>query len=112
MKNKTNLPPSKLMDQYALRFPEGLREQITAAAKESGRSMNSEIIARLQKTLDADVMLPHDERIRALADEYKKQANRDISMIETAAEFRIKKMIEEVIEDAFTRHGKSAIEKQ
>ena len=115
MKRKTNLPPSKLMDQYALRFPAGLRDKIAAAAKESGRSMNSEIIYRLEASLAQpmpDPLLPHAERMNQLAEQTKKEANRHISMIETAAEFRIKKMIEEVIEDAFTRHGKSAIEKQ
>lgn len=34
-------------DKYIVRFPEGMREQIAAAAKASGRSMNAEIVARL-----------------------------------------------------------------
>lgn len=34
-------------DQYMLRMPSGMRDEIAAAAKTNGRSMNSEIIARL-----------------------------------------------------------------
>jgi hypothetical protein len=36
-------------DQFQLRLPPGLRDQIKTAADASGRSMNSEIIARLEK---------------------------------------------------------------
>lgn len=35
-------------DQYMVRFPEGLRDKIKDAATANGRSMNSEIIARLE----------------------------------------------------------------
>ncbi|MDX0424485.1 Arc family DNA-binding protein [Sinorhizobium meliloti] len=34
-------------DQYMLRLPDGLRDEIKAAAEANNRSMNSEIIARL-----------------------------------------------------------------
>lgn len=37
---------------YPLRFPDGMREQIAEVAKANGRSMNAEIIARLQDSLD------------------------------------------------------------
>ncbi len=35
-------------DQYMVRFPPGLRNRIKEEAEKSGRSMNSEIIARLE----------------------------------------------------------------
>lgn len=35
-------------DQYTVRFPDGLRDRIKDAAEENGRSMNAEIIARLE----------------------------------------------------------------
>lgn len=38
-------------DGFMLRFPEGLRERIKVAAEANSRSMNSEIIARLEDTL-------------------------------------------------------------
>ena len=41
-------------DQYCFNvsFPEGMRERIKVAAKESYRSMNSEIVARLQMSFE------------------------------------------------------------
>lgn len=35
-------------DKFMLRLPDGMRDQIATAAKAGGRSMNSEIVARLQ----------------------------------------------------------------
>lgn len=34
-------------DQFQVRLPEGMRDEIAAAAKANGRSMNAEIVARL-----------------------------------------------------------------
>lgn len=39
---------SRGSDQFALRLPDGLRDQIKADAAANGRSMNAEIIARLE----------------------------------------------------------------
>ncbi len=36
-------------DQFSIRFPEGLRDVIKTAAAKNRRSMNSEIIARLER---------------------------------------------------------------
>ncbi|MCF3479593.1 Arc family DNA-binding protein [Stenotrophomonas maltophilia] len=38
-------------DKFVVRFPDGLRDQIAEAAKSSGRSMNAEIIHRLEQSL-------------------------------------------------------------
>ena len=38
--------------QYKLRLPQELKDQIETAAKQSGRSMNAEIVARLQASLN------------------------------------------------------------
>lgn len=35
-------------DKFMLRLPDGMRDQIKAAAKENGRSMNAEIVQRLE----------------------------------------------------------------
>lgn len=42
-------------DQFPLRFPEGMRDRIKAAADASGRSMNAEIIHALEKAYPAPV---------------------------------------------------------
>lgn len=39
-------------DQFMLRLPDGMREHIKAAADLSGRSMNAEIIARLDESFN------------------------------------------------------------
>ncbi len=53
--------PGRGSDQFPLRFPDGMREMIAEAAARNGRSMNAEIVARLQLTLDADG-LPDSEK--------------------------------------------------
>ncbi|MCP4595767.1 Arc family DNA-binding protein [Neptuniibacter sp.] len=42
--------PSDLLDKFTLRLPEGMRDEIREAAVKRGRSMNSEIVLRLQAT--------------------------------------------------------------
>lgn len=39
-------------DKYIVRFPDGMRDRIAAEAKAANRSMNAEIVARLEKSLD------------------------------------------------------------
>lgn len=48
MKKSTVQP----QDKYVLRLPDGMRERIRAAAEENNRSMNAEILARLEETFD------------------------------------------------------------
>jgi plasmid stability protein len=47
--------PSQQLDQYMLRFPDGMRDELKKLAAENGRSLNAEIIQRLERTLTADV---------------------------------------------------------
>ncbi|MDP1530327.1 MAG: Arc family DNA-binding protein [Rhodoferax sp.] len=53
-----SIPPSRRADQFVARFPDGLREQLAAVAKVNGRSMNAEIVARLQGSFDLITSLP------------------------------------------------------
>lgn len=48
--------PSRGSEQFVLRMPDGMRDQIKRAADHNGRSMNSEIVARLERSFlrDAD----------------------------------------------------------
>lgn len=47
------LPPSRVAPQFVVRLPdEAFRDRLAAAAKERGRSMNSEIVARLEASFD------------------------------------------------------------
>ena len=45
--------PSQKQDKFVLRLPDGMRDQIKAQAEKSSRSMNAEIIARLESSLSS-----------------------------------------------------------
>jgi predicted DNA-binding protein len=38
-------------DQYMLRFPEGMRDKLAKLAEANGRSMNTEVVAAIEKHL-------------------------------------------------------------
>jgi len=40
--------PSRLLDRFMLRLPDGMRDRIAVAAKDNGRSMNAEIVNTLE----------------------------------------------------------------
>lgn len=46
--------PIQPQDKYVLRMPDGLRDRIKRVAEENGRSMNAEMIARLEESLEQD----------------------------------------------------------
>jgi len=48
---KTVAYSSRTADKFVLRLPDGMRERIAEIAREQHRSMNSEIIARLESSL-------------------------------------------------------------
>ena len=52
---------------FPLRLAPDLREKLDAAARASGRSLQSEILARLNSTLDQDVVQNADGTSRAQA---------------------------------------------
>lgn len=64
--------PSSKQEQFVLRFPAGMRDRIKAAAEENGRSMNAEIIARLEASLEPGA--DKDEQIEWLHDYLESQA--------------------------------------
>lgn len=47
----TDLRPGRGSPVFQIRLPEGMREQIKKEAAKNGRSMNAEIIDRLQRSL-------------------------------------------------------------
>jgi hypothetical protein len=48
--------PSRKMDQFVVRFPDGMRERIRAAAEANNRSMNAEIVATLEEKYPAPTL--------------------------------------------------------
>ncbi|MGU3496325.1 Arc family DNA-binding protein [Xanthobacteraceae bacterium A53D] len=46
--------PVREHEKFILRMPEGMRDRIAREAKNNGRSMNAELIARIEKTFEDD----------------------------------------------------------
>lgn len=46
--------PIQPQDKYVLRLPDGMRDRIKAAAEANSRSMNAEMVARLEQSFDVD----------------------------------------------------------
>lgn len=48
----STIPTSRESDRFMLRLPDGMRDRIKAAAEANSRSMNAEIVARLEASFD------------------------------------------------------------
>lgn len=46
--------PSETQERFIVRLPDGMRDQIAEAAKAAGRSMNAEIVSRLQSSFNLE----------------------------------------------------------
>lgn len=45
--------PSSKLDKYVVRFPDGMRGRIEAAAARNNRSINAEIVSRIEASFEA-----------------------------------------------------------
>lgn len=65
--------PSRTADKFVVRLLDGMRERIAEVAKQSHRSMNSEIVERLLRSLEADQAAADlkDQLIRQMSDRIK-----------------------------------------
>lgn len=52
--------PSEMADRFQIRMPDGLRERIAAAAEANKRSMNSEIVDRLEASFETEAAIPDE----------------------------------------------------
>lgn len=50
---KTPSAPSDVADKFMLRLPDGMRDRLKQLAAENKRSLNAEIIARLEQSLQS-----------------------------------------------------------
>lgn len=74
--------PSDTQDRFMVRLPEGMREIIGAAAKASKRTMNAEIVARLELSFADNE--GHDASITSSTNPMTK-TQRDALMLRLAA---------------------------
>lgn len=84
MTEKRNKP-----DQYQLRFPPGLRDRLKAAATVRGRSMNEEIVHRLESSFASwpRVTLPGDLAERVSRADPRKRIPIEAEVNELVADF-------------------------
>ena len=54
---------SRNADKFVLRLPDGMREQIAVIAKDGQRSMNSEIVYRLQQSFITRERVAHQSQL-------------------------------------------------
>jgi hypothetical protein len=85
-------PTNRESDKFMLRLPSGMRDRIKKAADWNKRSMNAEIIARLEWAFDpvqerADVMGVLSEEIEAMTPEEKRELQ---TLIEIATLISVK----------------------
>lgn len=50
--------PSQTADKFIVRLPDGMRDQISAAATANGRSMTAEVVLRLEQSFRAEGASP------------------------------------------------------
>lgn len=61
--------PSAKLDQYIVRFPDGMRDRLKAEAAANKRSLNAEIISRLENTLHRDDFEQEQRNMEPLIEE-------------------------------------------
>lgn len=70
--------PSDLADKFMLRMPEGMRDRVREAADASGRSMNAEIVQRLEESFATKAPLGFNVNVLEDALEEMRAARRSI----------------------------------
>lgn len=79
--------PGRGSDQFPLRLPPGMRDQIKLASKESGRSMNQEIVEALREIFPEeptfDELIGEIEHAASLLREFEEAGFKDTSLLPT-----------------------------
>ncbi|AZD95308.1 MULTISPECIES: Arc family DNA-binding protein [Pseudomonas] len=66
MSEQDNKADSHLLDKFVLRMPDGLRPSINTQAKANHRSMNGEMIFRLERSLQFEELYNNQRRLNAI----------------------------------------------
>jgi hypothetical protein len=77
----TQMPPytSRTADKFVVRLPDGLRERINEAAENNHRSMNGEIVARIDGSMDLERKYEEMRQLNSFL-------NQKIAILEAAAQ--------------------------
>jgi hypothetical protein len=60
--------PSQTQDKFIVRLPDGMRDQISAAAKANNRTMTAEIVSRLERTFREERLSAVEGKIEEATD--------------------------------------------
>lgn len=82
---KENNFPSDKLDKFMLRFPDGMRDRVRVASEQNGRSMNSEIIHRLEQSFVETINRQSGELSAEMARQIAKNARENL--LASAKEF-------------------------
>lgn len=64
--------PSDLADKFMLRMPDGMRDRLKREAADNNRSLNAEIVARLEKSFEANDLLLRADHVITSQERYMK----------------------------------------
>ena len=76
--------------QYKLRWSEDLRQKIAQSAKEHNRSMNADIVARLEQSFEPEIQVHETLEFKLMMQSYLDQAEQ-IKELKTMLEQVLKK---------------------
>ncbi len=79
---------SRNADKFVVRLPEGMRQRIAEVAKNYHRSMNSEIVSRLESSLRTETCIQHEFDAEDTAD-LVAESGKTINIDLTAQEFAL-----------------------
>ncbi|MCK1693099.1 Arc family DNA-binding protein [Bradyrhizobium sp. 144] len=93
---------SRALDKFIVRLPEGMREKLSAAAQANNRTMNAEVVSRLEQSFSGEALLTIKENtaeaemiwemsdgIRAMRSEFDKM-QADLRELKDRLPFRTK----------------------
>ena len=82
---------SRELDKFILRFPDGMRDLIAEAAKANNRSMNAEVVSRLQDSFEkretrisggiAQMLDKHLKKLEGILDKRLAAIERKVGMV-------------------------------
>lgn len=75
-------PPSKQLDQFVVRLPDGMRDRIKAAADANNRSMNAEIVSALELAYPAPEDPAHIRQIILMLSKFEVRSEEDHNFID------------------------------
>ena len=88
---------SRDADKFVVRLPDGMRERISEVSRSNHRSMNSEIIKRLERTLQEDAMgILNVEHVEQLSKRCKELEERLEAMQNEPSASLLKRALEQV----------------